>query len=133
MFRKFADLTPPLTIPGSNNGLSLLPYIYLLRQNEIIQDNRSVHSHARSFSLRPQGLEANHGNIWMNTKLSELPVDERIKLVEELWDSIAADQQALPLTEAQKAELNRRLDAYEVDRNPGRLASEAITDIRRKL
>jgi putative addiction module component (TIGR02574 family) len=69
----------------------------------------------------------------MNTKLSELPVDERIKLVEELWDSIAADQQALPMTEAQKAELNRRLDAYEIDRNPGRLASESIADIRRKL
>ncbi|MDT3776420.1 addiction module protein [Nitrospira sp. MA-1] len=27
----------------------------------------------------------------MNTKLRELPVDERIKLVEELWDSIAFD------------------------------------------
>jgi len=28
----------------------------------------------------------------MNTKLKELPVDERIRLVEELWNSIAADQ-----------------------------------------
>jgi len=51
----------------------------------------------------------------MNTKLKELPVDERIKLVEELWDSIAADQKALALTPAQKAELDRRLDAYETD------------------
>ncbi len=69
----------------------------------------------------------------MNTKLSKLPVDERIKLVEELWDSIAADQKALPLTDEQKAELDRRLDAYEVDKNRGRLAAESITDIRRKL
>jgi len=59
----------------------------------------------------------------MNTKLKELPVDERIKLVEELWDSIAADQKALALTPAQKAELDRRLDAYETDGNPGQLAS----------
>lgn len=69
----------------------------------------------------------------MNTKLSKLPVDERIKLVEELWDSIAADQKALPLTNEQKAELDKRLDAYEADGNRGRLAIEAITEIRRKL
>ena len=45
----------------------------------------------------------------MNLKLRELPVEERIKLVEELWDSIASDQKALPLTDEQKAQLNRRL------------------------
>lgn len=69
----------------------------------------------------------------MNTRLSGLPIEERIKLVEELWDSIAADQKALPLTNEQKAELDRRLDAYEVDGNQGRLAGESISDIRRKL
>ena len=69
----------------------------------------------------------------MNTKLSKLSVDERIKLVEELWDSIASDQMALPLTDEQKAELDRRLDAYEADGNRGRLATESITEIRRKL
>ena len=69
----------------------------------------------------------------MNTKLHELSVDERIKLVKDLWDSIAVDQQALPLTTEQKAELDRRLDAYEVDTNRGRLATEAIAEIRRKL
>ena len=69
----------------------------------------------------------------MNTKLSKLPVDERIKLVEELWDSIASDQKALPLTDEQRAELDRRLDAYEADGNRGRLAIEAISEIRRKL
>ena len=69
----------------------------------------------------------------MNTKLSKLPVDERIKLVEELWDSIASDQKALPLTDEQKAELDRRLDAYEADGNRGRLATESISEIRRKL
>ena len=69
----------------------------------------------------------------MDTKLSKLPVDERIRLVEELWDSIAADQKALPLTNEQKAELDRRLDAYETDGSRGRLATEAVTEIRRKL
>jgi putative addiction module component (TIGR02574 family) len=69
----------------------------------------------------------------MNTKLSKLPVEVRIKLVEELWDSIASDQKALPFTDEQKAELDRRLDAYEADGNRGRLATESITEIRRKL
>jgi putative addiction module component (TIGR02574 family) len=69
----------------------------------------------------------------MNAKLKQLPVEERIKLVEDLWDGIAADQQALPLTADQKAELDRCLDAYETDRNQGRLAADAVADIRRKL
>ena len=69
----------------------------------------------------------------MNAKLLELPVTERIRIVEDLWDSIAADQQALPLTAEQRAELDQRLDAYEADGNPGRLAAEAIAAIRRKL
>jgi putative addiction module component (TIGR02574 family) len=69
----------------------------------------------------------------MNPKPHQLPLEERIRLVEDLWDSIAAEQSALPLTPAQKAELDKRLDAYEVDRNPGRPAAEVIADIRRKL
>ncbi|MEK6551020.1 MAG: addiction module protein [Pseudomonadota bacterium] len=69
----------------------------------------------------------------MNTKPLQLPVDERIKLVEDLWDSIAADQQALRLTPEQKAELDQRLDAYEIDKNRGRPAADAVADIRRKL
>lgn len=69
----------------------------------------------------------------MNAKLLELPVEERIRIVEDLWDSIAADQKSLPLTAEQKAKLDRRLDAYEADGNSGRLAADAIADIRRKL
>lgn len=52
----------------------------------------------------------------MNRKLTELPIDERIQLVEDLWDSIASDQKMLRLTTEQKAELDRRLNAYEVDK-----------------
>lgn len=69
----------------------------------------------------------------MNANLHELPIDERIRLVEDLWDSIAAEQSALPLTEEQKQELDRRLDAYESDGNSGRPAGEAIADIRKRL
>jgi putative addiction module component (TIGR02574 family) len=69
----------------------------------------------------------------MNTKLLELSIDERIKLVEDLWDSIAAEQEVLHLTDEQRAELDRRLDTYEADGNRGRLATDAIAEIRSKL
>ncbi len=45
-----------------------------------------------------------------------LPVSERLQLVTDIWDSIAAEPPgALPLSEAAKAELHRRLAAYEAD------------------
>lgn len=69
----------------------------------------------------------------MNKKLMNLPVDERIQLVEDLWDSIAVDQGSLPLTPAQKTELDKRLLAFELDKKPGRLAADAIKDIRSRL
>lgn len=65
----------------------------------------------------------------MNAPMLDLPIEERIRLVEDLWDSIAADQGALPLTDGQRAELDRRLSAYALDRNPGRPADEVIADI----
>lgn len=51
--------------------------------------------------------------------LLELSISERIQLVEDLWDSIAAVPEALPLSEPQKQELDRRLDAYHEDPNSG--------------
>jgi putative addiction module component (TIGR02574 family) len=69
----------------------------------------------------------------MNSKLRLLPFNERIRLVEDLWDSIASDQQALALTTEQKAELELRLDAYDLDKNRGQLATDVIASIRHRL
>lgn len=69
----------------------------------------------------------------MNPTLRDLPLQQRVQLVEDLWDSIAQDQQALPVTDAQRAELDRRLDAYEQDGNQGRDAATVLTEIRQKL
>lgn len=41
--------------------------------------------------------------------IDRLTLDERLALVEEIWDSIAADSGAVPLTEPQRAELERRI------------------------
>lgn len=69
----------------------------------------------------------------MVTTLKNLSVEERLRIVEELWDSIASDQGALPLTSKQRAELDRRLDAFALDGDPGRPARDVISDIRKRL
>jgi putative addiction module component (TIGR02574 family) len=43
--------------------------------------------------------------------IRQLPVSQRVDLVERIWDSIVEDQGQFQLTDAQKAELDRRLVA----------------------
>jgi len=49
----------------------------------------------------------------------ELDVRERIRLVEAIWDSIAEVPDAVELTDAQREELDRRLQAYRSDTSKG--------------
>jgi putative addiction module component (TIGR02574 family) len=51
-------------------------------------------------------------------EINRLDISERIQLVEDLWDSVAMQAAELPLTEAQRAELDRRLALRK--NNPGR-------------
>ena len=51
--------------------------------------------------------------------ISKLSLAERMQLAEDLWDSVAAETGELPLTEAQAAELDRRLAALERDPEAG--------------
>jgi putative addiction module component (TIGR02574 family) len=44
-----------------------------------------------------------------------LSIAERIELIGDIWDSLAEVPEAITLTDAQKAELDRRLDAYRKD------------------
>ena len=69
----------------------------------------------------------------MIANLNTLPINERIKLVEDLWDSIAQDSAVLPLTKEQKLELDSRLEAYQFDRNKGRESKLVFEDIKNKL
>ena len=45
-------------------------------------------------------------------EILELSVAERIQLVEDIWDSIAAVPESISLTDAERQELDRRLEAY---------------------
>lgn len=49
-----------------------------------------------------------------------LQVEERIQIVEEVWDSVAKDRGFPALTQAQEAELQRRLEAYPVTEERGK-------------
>ncbi len=50
-------------------------------------------------------------------EILKLSVAERIQLVEDIWDSIAAEPESLPMSEEQRQELDRRLADQEA--NPG--------------
>jgi putative addiction module component (TIGR02574 family) len=58
-----------------------------------------------------------------------LTAEERVQLAEELWESLADLDGALPLTRAQEQELDLRLEAYQRDGNPGTPWVEALRDI----
>ncbi len=45
--------------------------------------------------------------------IDELSPEERLRLIEELWDSLSETPGAVPLTDAQREELDRRLDDLE--------------------
>jgi len=45
--------------------------------------------------------------------LFSLPLEERLQLVEDLWDSIAAEQAAVPLQDWQTRELRERAARYD--------------------
>ncbi len=49
--------------------------------------------------------------------IDRLSVEDRLALVEDLWDSIAEDSAATSLTDAQRAELERRLADHEANPN----------------
>jgi putative addiction module component (TIGR02574 family) len=51
-------------------------------------------------------------------EIGKLSPEERLELLDRLWESLSATPEAVPLTEAQREELDRRLD--ELDREgPG--------------
>lgn len=69
----------------------------------------------------------------MDKNLRQLSIAQRIQLVEDIWDSIADEQSAITLTQEQRTELDRRLDAYKIDGNKGRFAKDVISEIRKRL
>jgi putative addiction module component (TIGR02574 family) len=53
------------------------------------------------------------------TQILELPVVERIRLIELIWESISAVPEAVPVSDELKVELDRRLAEFEADPEAG--------------
>lgn len=65
----------------------------------------------------------------VSKSMRRLPVADRIELLDELWHSIAADQRDIPVTAAQKAMIDERLDW--IEKHPGQ--GMTLAEFRRKL
>ena len=61
-----------------------------------------------------------------------LSVSERIQLVEDIWDSIAEVPDSVSLTDEQKTELDRRLEACHQDPTNGSPWEEVLSRIRKR-
>lgn len=62
-------------------------------------------------------------------EISKLSTPEKILLVEDLWDSISADEASIPVPDSHRAELDARLKRYESA--PGSLLS--LDDLRARI
>jgi putative addiction module component (TIGR02574 family) len=83
----------------------------------------------------PTGLAAWEGgaeNAFMSVVRKDvlsLSVTARLQLIEEIWDSLAATPEAIPVTDAQRKELARRRRAHA--RNPS--AAKSWDEVRARL
>ena len=59
------------------------------------------------------------GKIIKTDELAGLPLDERLEIVEAIWNSIEAEGDNLPLTDWQARELDRRIAAHAADPTSG--------------
>jgi len=72
-------------------------------------------------------------NLAHNFDFDALTVPERIQLVEDLWDRIAASEDDVPVTAAQRAELDRRIETHRVNPLPVTSWDEARARIEERL
>ena len=63
--------------------------------------------------------------------IDKLGVEDRLALLDEIWESVAQDSVAIPVPAWHEAELGKRIAAFEADPDHGRPFEEVIVDIRR--
>ena len=66
-------------------------------------------------------------------EILKLSIAERLLAVEEIWDSIAASSEEVPLTEEEIAELERRLEDHKRNPNSGSSWEEVKARISKSL
>jgi putative addiction module component (TIGR02574 family) len=67
------------------------------------------------------------------TDVQQLSRDERLELIEQVWDSLSDEERgSLPLTAEQEQELDRRLDALDKEGPVGLSPDELRSQIRKQ-
>ena len=66
-------------------------------------------------------------------ELRTLSIEVRLKLVEDIWDTIANSPESLPVTDKQRQELDRRLARLAQSPELGRPWNEVRADLLRRL
>lgn len=56
----------------------------------------------------------------LSNVIKKLSIPERILLVEDIWDSIARENEAFDLSQAQKDEIDKRLKSFKTNPSQGR-------------
>lgn len=62
-------------------------------------------------------------------EIRQLPVSDRLRLIEEIWDSLDSEAEELPLPDWHRAEIDKRLDALDQGRSTG----AAWSDVRQRI
>ena len=62
--------------------------------------------------------------------INQLTRDEQLDLLDQLWEQLGRDPKALPLSDAQRQELDRRLDDLEASGPVGIPWEELVAQIR---
>ena len=65
--------------------------------------------------------------------IDKLDAEEKLRLIEELWESLNDDPSQVPLTPTQREELDRRLDEIEQGDHAGIPWDEVLNRIRKRL
>jgi putative addiction module component (TIGR02574 family) len=69
----------------------------------------------------------------MGSDLLNLPLVQRLELVQTLWDSIAAEQQAVAATAQEQRLVAERIHAFRLDGNPGEDAMLVLAELEQAL
>ena len=65
--------------------------------------------------------------------LDALTPEEQLQLIEDLWERLSQHPANIPLSDLQRAELDRRLDAVEDDIKAGRQLGRPWSEVRERL
>ena len=86
--------------------------------------------------MRPSAPAAGHGILTFMSKLAvdveRLSREEQLDLLDQLWESLGRDAEALPLSAEQQRDLDQRLDDLDRDGPTGLSWDAAVRQIRSK-